>query len=161
MDGCNSSIMKLSLQIYAEGVIFCILPHWNCFQMISWDLFGDLLLWQLKVLAAGSPIPQFLPVMQSQTQLSHADHAACLFLFYFHSIKNLVFLTCFVSSLHSYSVRAAALLFWLNQVGQGMPLLQCQKNKMLSEKTFPPNSAFVCVAGKPYCSKVGINSSWY
>lgn len=63
MDRCNS-IMKLSSQSYAESVMFCILLCWNCFQMTSWDLFGDLLLWQLKVLPARcSPIPQFLPVI--------------------------------------------------------------------------------------------------
>lgn len=90
MDRCNS-IMKLPLQIYAGSVIFCISLCWNCFQMTSWDLFGDVLLRHLRVLPAWcSPIPQFLPVIQSQTQPSHIDSAAYLFLSYFHSIKSFV-----------------------------------------------------------------------
>lgn len=163
MDRCNS-IMKLPLQIYAESVIFCILLSWNCFQMNSWDLFGDLLLQHLRVLPVWcSSIPQFLPPIQSQTQLSHIDSAACLFFFLlsFNWEFCLIFLMCFASCLHSYRVWAAALLFWLHQVGQGVLLLLCQSSRMLSPKTFSPNPAFVCVVGKLYHSKVGINLSSY
>lgn len=162
MDRCNS-IMKLALQICAESVIFCILLCWSCFQMTSWDLFGDLVLWQLKVLLARcSPIPQFLPVIQSQTQLSHIDSAACLFLSYFIQLR----------ILFSISDVFCLLLTQLQDVGScsailtapswaGSALLLCWNSRMLSQETFPPNSAFVCVAGKPYHSKVGINLSSY